>query len=108
MAVVAGRSKDNPLVQYLNRQLVKWFQIFAPRATIGTRAAGTPRLQYATIAEYDATVIADERGERQVKRLRIDAAANLALWGSRWQRTRIRIQAQLPPPAVELLVIRAS
>ena len=109
LAVVAGRSKDNRLVQILIGNYQVASKYLRPRDNWDTTLPERRALQYGDNRSYDATVTLPSAGKYQVKRYRIDAAANLALLDQGVQiGPSIRIQAQLPPPAVELLVISAK
>jgi hypothetical protein len=108
LAVVAGRSKDNRLVQVLISNYQVAAKFLKPRDNWDTTLPERRVLQYGDNAGYDATVTLPSAGKYQVKRYRIDAAANLVLLDQSVQiGPSIRIQAQLPPPAVELIVISA-
>jgi xylan 1,4-beta-xylosidase len=105
-AIVAGRSQDKRLVQIL----ISNYQIAAkylhPRDNWDTTLPERRTLQYANNGGYDATVSLPGLGKYQVKRYRISDSSNYALLDQRMETgPSIRIQAALPPPAVELIVI---
>jgi xylan 1,4-beta-xylosidase len=108
-AIVAGRSKDNRLVQIL----ISNYQIAAkylhPRDNWDTTLPERRTLDYANNGGYDATVSLPGPGKYQVKRYRISDSGTLALLEQRIETgPSIRLQAALPPPAVELIVISAK
>jgi xylan 1,4-beta-xylosidase len=108
LAVVAGRSKDNRLVQILISNYQVAAQYLRPRDNWDTSLPERRTLQYSDNGGYDATITLPGAGKYQVKRYRVDAAANLVQVEQSVQGgPNIRIQAQLPPPAVELIVISA-
>jgi xylan 1,4-beta-xylosidase len=107
-AIVAGRSQDRHQVQIL----ISNYQIAAkylhPRDNWDTSLPERRTLQYAGNGGYDATVSLGP-GKYQVKRYRISDAGNMALLQQSIETgPSIRIQAALPPPAVELIVISAK
>jgi xylan 1,4-beta-xylosidase len=105
-AVVAGRSQDKRQVQIL----ISNFQI-APkylraRDNWDTSLPERRALQYSNNGGYDAAVNLAAPGKYQVKRYRINDSGNLALLDQRVETgPSIRLQAALPPPGVELIVI---
>jgi xylan 1,4-beta-xylosidase len=109
LAVVAGRSKDSRLVQILISNYQVASKYLRPRDNWDTSLPERRLLQYSDNGGYDATVTLPSAGKYQVKRYRIDASANSALLDQSVQNgPSIRIQAQLPPPAVQLIVISAK
>lgn len=110
LAVVAGRSKDNRLVQilisnyqvaskYLGGRGDNWDTTLAERRT----------LQYSDNGGYDATVTLPGSGKYQVKRYRISDSSNFVLVDQRIESgPSISLQAVLPPPGIELIVISAK
>jgi hypothetical protein len=107
--IVAGRSKDNRLVQIL----ISNYQIAAkylhPRDNWDTTLPERRTLDYVNNGGYDATVSLPAPGKYQVKRYRISDSGNLALLEQRIETgPSIRLQAALPPPAVELIIISAK
>jgi xylan 1,4-beta-xylosidase len=109
LAVVAGRSKDNRLVQILISNYQVASKYLRPRGNWDTTLPERRTLQYSDNGGYDVTVTMPGAGKYQVKRFRIDASANFTLLDQSVQNgPSIRIQAQLPPPAVELIVIGAK
>jgi xylan 1,4-beta-xylosidase len=108
-AIVAGRSKDNRLFQIL----ISNYQIAAkylhPRDNWDTTLPERRTIQYVNNGGYDAMVNLPGPGKYQVKRYRIGDSGNLALLDQRIETgPNIRLQAALPPPAVELIVISAK
>jgi xylan 1,4-beta-xylosidase len=109
LAVVAGRTKDNRLFQILISNYQVAAKYLRPRGNWDTTLPERRTLQYADNGGYDATVTLPGAGKYQVKRYRIGASANFTLRDQSVQNgPNIRIQAQLPPPAVELIVISAK
>jgi len=108
-AVAAGRSRDNRLVQVLisNYQIAaKYLQ---PRGNWDTSLPERRALQYHDNGGYDATINLPASGKYQVKRYRIDDSSNFALVDQSTQiGPSIHLQAALPPPGVELIVISAN
>jgi xylan 1,4-beta-xylosidase len=108
LAVVAGRSKDNRLVQILISNYQVAAKFLKARDNWDTTLPERRTLQYGDNGGYDATVTLPGAGKYQMKRYRIDVSAKLTLLDQSVQNgPSIRIQAQLPPPAVELIVISA-
>ena len=108
-AVVAGRSKDNRLVQILISNYQVASKYFGPRDNWDTTLPERRSLQYANNGGYDATVSLAGTGKYQVKRYRISDSSNFALLDQRIESgPSIHIEATLPPPAVELIVISAK
>ena len=108
-AIVAGRSKDNRLIQIL----ISNYQIAAkylhPRDNWDTTLPERRTIEYVNNGGYDATVSLPGPGKYQVKRYRIGDSGNLAPLDQRTETgPNIRLQAALPPPAVELIVISAK
>ncbi len=109
-ALVAGRSKDNRLVQILisNFQIAPKY-LGGPRDTWDTTLPERRTLHYSNNQAYDATVTVPTSGKYQVKRYRISDSSNFALLDQRIETgPNIRLQAALPPPAIELIVISAK
>ena len=108
-AIVAGRSQDKRVVQIL----ISNYQIAAkylhPRDNWDTTLPERRTVQYAENGGYDATVSLPGPGKYQVKRYRLSDSSSFALLDQRIETgPSIRIQAALPPPAVELIVISAK
>jgi len=108
-AIVAGRSQDKRVVQIL----ISNYQIAAkylhPRDNWDTSLPERRTLQYADNGGYDATVSLPGAGKYQVKRYRLTDSSTFALLDQRIETgPSIRLQAALPPPAVELIVISAK
>ncbi len=109
-AVVAGRSKDNRLVQILisNYQIAPKY-LGGPRDNWDTTLPQRRTLQYSNNGGYDATITLPAPGKYQVKRYRVADSSNLALLDQRSETgPNIRLQAALPPPGIELIVISAK
>jgi hypothetical protein len=108
-AVVAGRSKDNRLVQILISNYQVASKYLRPRDNWDTTLPERRALQYSSNGGYDATVNLPTPGKYQVKRYRISDSSNLALLDQRIETgPSIRLQAALPPPGIELIVISAK
>ena len=108
-AVVAGRSQDRRVVQILigNYQIAP--QYLRPRDNWDTSLPERRALEYSNNGGYDATVSLPASGKYQVKRYRISDSSNFALLEQRIESgPSIHLQAALPPPAVELIVISAK
>jgi hypothetical protein len=109
LAVVAGRSKDNKLIQILisNYQIASKYA--GPRNNWDTTLPERRALQYSNNEAYDATIEAPASGKYLVKRYRINDAGNLALLDQRSETgPSIRVRAALPPPGIELIAISAQ
>lgn len=109
LAVVAGRSKNNRLVQILisNYQIAPKY-LGGPRDNWDTSLPERRTLQYSNNGGYDATVSVPARGKYQVKRYRISDSSDFALLDQRIEAgPSIRLQSALPPPGIELIVISA-
>ncbi len=107
--VVAGRSKDGRLIQVLisNYQIASKY--LHPRDNWDTTLPERRVLQYQDNGGYDATINLPTAGKYQVKRYRISESANFTLLDQSVQvGPSIHLQAPLPPPAVELIVISAN
>lgn len=109
-AVVAGRSKDNRLVQILisNYQVASKY-LGGPRDNWNTTLPERRTLQYSNNGGYDATVNLPTPGKYSVKRYRISDSSDFALVDQHIETgPSIRLQAALPPPGIELIVISAK
>jgi xylan 1,4-beta-xylosidase len=108
-AVVAGRSRDSRLIQVLisNYQIAaKYLQ---PRDNWDTSLPERRELQYRDNGGYEATINLPTPGKYRVKRYRINDSSNFALVDQSIQiGPSIRLQAALPPPGIELIVISAN
>jgi xylan 1,4-beta-xylosidase len=107
-AVVAGRSKDGRIIQVLigNYQIASKY--LRPRDNWDTTLPERRALQYHDNGGYVAT-ISVPAGKYQVKRYRISDSSNFALAEQSMETgPNIRLQAAMPPPAVELIVIAAK
>lgn len=108
-AVVAGRSKDNRLLQILisNYQIASNYLV--PRDNWDTTLPERRTLQYSNNGGYDATVSLPTSGKYQVRRYRISDSSDFALLDQRIETgPSIRLQAELAPPGIELIVISAK
>jgi hypothetical protein len=110
LAVVAGKSKDNRLVQILisNYQIASKY-LGSPRDNWDTTLPERRTVQYSNNGGYEATITLPSSGKYQVKRYRISDTSAFALVDQRDETgPSISLQAALPPPAVELIVISAK
>ena len=108
-AVVAGRSKDNRLVQILIGNYQVASKYLHPRDNWDTSLPERRTLQYSNNGGYDVTVSLPASGKYQVKRYRLGDSSNFALLDQRIESgPSIELQAALPPPALELIVISAK
>jgi xylan 1,4-beta-xylosidase len=109
LAVAAGRSQDRRVVQVLisNYQIAgKYLQ---PRDNWDTTLPERRTLQYHDNGGYDATINLPTPGRYQVRRYRINESSNFALVDQSMQTgPSIHLQAALPPPGIELIVITAN
>jgi xylan 1,4-beta-xylosidase len=117
-AVVAGRSTDSRTIQVL----ISNYQI-APKS-LGPRPNGDvlrilnvmdirlpPRrtLNYHDNGGYDASITLPKAGKYRVRRYRISDSANFTLVDQSIQSgTNIHLQAQLPPPGIDFIVITTN
>jgi hypothetical protein len=109
LAVVAGRSADRRLIQILVSNYQIAAKLLQPRDNWDTSLPERRTLQYRDNGGYDAAITLPSAGKYQVKRYRIDNSAGLTLFDQSVQNgPDMRLQAQLPPPAVELIVISAK
>ena len=109
LALVAGRSKDQRLIQILisNYQIAPRY--LGARDNWDTALPERRLLQYRDNGGYEATISVPASGKYQVKRYRIDDSANFTLVDQSVQNgPTLQVQAVLPPPAVELIVINAK
>jgi xylan 1,4-beta-xylosidase len=107
-AVVAGRSQNRRLVQVLLSNYQIAAKYLRPRDDWDTALPERRTLQYHDNGGYDAT-ISVPAGRYQVKRYRIDSSGSFALFDQSPQTgPSIHLQAVLPPPGVELIVIDAK
>jgi hypothetical protein len=110
LAVVAGRSKDNRLVQILisNYQVASKY-LGVRHDNWDTTLPERRSLEYADNGGYDATVTLAGSGKYRVKRYRINDSSNFVLVDQRVEAgPSISLQAALPPPGIELIVISAK
>jgi xylan 1,4-beta-xylosidase len=108
-AIAAGRSQDRRVVQILigNYQIAEKY--LHPRDDWDTSLPERRTLQYVNNGGYDATVSLAGPGKYQVQRYRITDTSNFALVEQHIETgPSIRLQAALPPPAVELVIISAK
>lgn len=105
-ALVAGRSQNRRLVQILISNYQVDAQYLRPRDNWDTALPPRRELQYRDNGGYDATISLPTAGTYQVKRYRLNDAANFTLLDQSVQSgPNLHLQAVLPPPAVELIVI---
>jgi xylan 1,4-beta-xylosidase len=108
-AIVAGRSQDKRVVQILISNYQIAGKYLHPRDNWDTTLPERRTIQYADNGGYDATVSLPGPGKYQVKRYRLGESSSFALLDQRIETgPSIRLQAALPPPAVELIVISAK
>jgi xylan 1,4-beta-xylosidase len=108
-AIVAGRSQDKRVVQILISNYQIAGKYLDARDNWDTTLPERRTVQYADNGGYDATVNLPGPGRYQVKRYRLGDSSNFALLDQRIETgPSIRLQAALPPPAVELIVISAK
>jgi xylan 1,4-beta-xylosidase len=108
-AVLAGRSKDNRLVQILISNYEVASKYLGPRNNWDTTLPERRALQYFNNGGYDATVTLPAPGKYQVKRYRISDSNDFALLDQRIETgPSIRLQGALPPPGIEFIVIGAK
>jgi hypothetical protein len=108
-AVVAGRSPDRRLIQIMisNYQIASKY--LTPRDNWDTTLPERRTLEYHDNGGYDATINLPRAGKYQVKRYRINDAMNFALVDQSAQTgPTIHLQAVLPPPGIEFIVISAD
>jgi xylan 1,4-beta-xylosidase len=116
-ALVAGRSVDRRLIQILisNYQIPAKYLGSRTKGDIAHLADGTietlaPRraIDYQDNAGYEATISMPSSGRYQVKRYRISESANYALVDQQVQSgPTLHLQAALPAPGIEFIVISA-
>jgi xylan 1,4-beta-xylosidase len=108
-AVVAGRSKNNRLIQILISNYQVDSKYLRPRNNWDTSLPERRMLQYSNNGGYDATVSLPASGKYQVRRYRLSDSRNFDLLDERIESgPSIHLQSALPPPAVELIVISAK
>jgi xylan 1,4-beta-xylosidase len=108
-AVVAGRSQDRRLIQIMisNYQVAQKYLV--PRDNWDTALPERRKLEYHDNGGYDAAITMAGSGKYRVKRYRINDAMNFVLVDQSIQSgPTIRLQAALPPPGVEFIVISAD
>jgi xylan 1,4-beta-xylosidase len=108
-ALLAARSQDKRSIQILigNYQVPAKFS--GPRNNWDTSLPERRTLQYQDNGGYDAAISVATAGKYQVKRYRMNDAANFTLFDQSLQNgPNLHVQAALPPPAVELIVISAK
>jgi xylan 1,4-beta-xylosidase len=108
-AVMAARSLDRRLIQVLigNYQVAPKF--LSHRDNWDTTLPERRLLQYHDNGGYDASISVPTAGKYQVKRFRSDDSGNFTLVDQSMQNgPNLHLQAALPPPAVELIVISAK
>jgi xylan 1,4-beta-xylosidase len=105
-AIVAGRSQDRRLIQIMisNYQVAQKY--LAPRDNWDTTLPERRKLEYHDNGGYDAAINVADSGKYRVKRYRINEAMNFSLVDQSIQTgPTIRLQAALPPPGIEFIVI---
>jgi hypothetical protein len=108
-AVVAGRSKDGRIIQILISNYQIDSKYLRPRDNWDTTLPERRALHYRDNGGYDAAITVPTAGKYQVKRYRISDSGNFALTGQSMESgPTIRLQAAMPPPAVELIEISAK
>jgi len=108
-AVTAGRSQDRRLFQVLISNYQIATKYLRPRDNWDTTLPERRALQYHDNGGYDATINLPAPGKYQVKRYRINDSSNFVLVDQSTQiGPSIHLQAALPPPGVELIVISAT
>ena len=108
-AVAAGRSADRRVVQILISNYQIAAKYLRPRDNWDTTLPERRTLQYHDNGGYDATINLPAACKYQVKRYRISESSNFALVDQSQQiGPSIHLQAALPPPGVELIVITAN
>jgi xylan 1,4-beta-xylosidase len=108
-ALLAARSQDKRLMQILisNYQVPAKFS--SPRNNWDTSLPERRTLQYQDNGGYDAAITVPTDGKYQVKRYRMNDTANFTLIDQGVQNgPNLHVQAAMPPPAVELIVISAK
>jgi len=108
-ALAAGRSKDGRMVQVLISNYQVAAKYLQPRGNWDTSLPERRALQYHENGGYDATINLTAPGKYLVKRLRINESSNFLLVDQSTQAgPTIHLQAALPPPGIELIVISAN
>jgi xylan 1,4-beta-xylosidase len=108
-ALIAARSLDKRMVQIVISNYEVPAKALGPRGNWDTSLPERRSLQYRDNGGYDATVSVATDGKYQVKRYRISDSANLSLVDQSVQSgPNLRLQAVLPPPSVEFIVITAK
>jgi hypothetical protein len=108
-AIAAGRSQNRRLIQVLisNYQIASKY--LRPRDNWDTTLPERRALEYHDNGGYDATINMPTSGKYLVKRYRISDSSNFALVDQTTQTgPSIHLQAALPPPGIELIVISAN
>jgi hypothetical protein len=108
-ALFAARSQDKRLIQILISNYRVPAKFLLPRNNWDTSLPERRTLQYRDYGGYDAAISVLTAGKYQVKRYRMNDTGNLALADQSLQTgPNLRVQAELPPPAVELIVVSAK
>lgn len=109
LAILAARSPDRRLIQILIGNYQVASKYLSRRDNWNTALPERRTLQYQDNGSYDATISVPTSGKYQVKRFRINQAADLSLVDQSIQSgPSLHLQAILAPPAVELIVISAK
>jgi xylan 1,4-beta-xylosidase len=107
-ALAAGRSRDGRLLQILISNYQVAGKYLQPRDNWNTSLPERRVLQYHDNGGYDAAITLAAAGKYQVKRYRISDSSNLTAVDQSTQiGPNIHLQAALPPPGIELIVISA-
>jgi hypothetical protein len=108
-AVVAGRSVDRRLIQIMISNYQVAAKYLAPRDNWDTSLPERRKLEYRDNGGYDATINVAASGKYRVKRYRINDAMNFGLVDQSIQTgPTIHLEAALPPPGIEFIVISAD
>jgi xylan 1,4-beta-xylosidase len=108
-AVVAGRSQDRRLIQIMVSNYQVAAKYLTPRDNWDTTLPERRKLEYHDNGGYDATINVNSSGKYRVKRYRINDAMNFDLVDQSIQTgPAIQLQAALPPPGIEFIVITGN
>jgi hypothetical protein len=108
-AIVAGRSADRRLVQILISNYQVSGQYWGSRDALNVTLPARRALDYHDNGGYAATISMSTAGKYRVKRYRISENANFTVVDQSLQAgPNIHLQAILPPPGIELIVISAN
>jgi hypothetical protein len=108
-ALMAGRSADRRLFQVLISNYEVSPQPSGSGDALNITLPARRTLEYRDNGGYDATITLPTPKRYRVKRYRIDESANFTLVDQAVvMGPIIHLQAALPPPGVELIVIEAN